>query len=461
MVRRLLQRARRDDLTSSSELCRVVGLNFTALMLAMPMAELKKQAAESNARKGAQIRATVSARRKEGQNGATALAALEGDTDAGALMSPSSAQPSSTKMNAATSPLCFERLLGTSLVHAYLCLHDVLVEELQREHLNPASSLAWSCPEGKDFNWFNLMFQEMMVLGGKPGWYLRSQLFNLVLLREHSGGYRFTQDLADTLRAGEPSTSVGESTSPTFDLEELRRTLPAALRKAAGGEEEAEAVWATMLALALYDRLPFKWTMNPKDPPRDRIAFGAVLGQWLQKATTGAVRDALRVQAADQVAAWQDAHIARLAALKERVEPSGAGMSKQKAPLWERSLKWLTGTLFFGVSSHPLVAIYLVKPMEAFSRAERLIVQVNVFIVMLSCCMAFYYSKAITTCVDFQSYVGCPDPNEDAPDCFGLTMCMDIMKMKTDGFFPTEVHSDDFVFTGFPRTRGWAASGRS
>ncbi|KAK3241105.1 hypothetical protein CYMTET_49101, partial [Cymbomonas tetramitiformis] len=458
LVQRILQAVHREDLTASSELCRVMGLDFTGLMLAMPVAMLKKQAEESSTLKGAHIRTMLDSTKMKGRKGGKEQAIEAGDAGAGGPIIPASSikpsYPSRTYTKGATSVLSFERLMGTSLVHAYLSLHSVLVEELQLKHLDPASSLRWSCPEGKDFNWFNLMFQELLALGKKPGWYLRAQLFNLVFLRDKSGGYQLSQELADTLRAGVPRDSLEGTPNPMFDLEELHRTLPAALSSACkmeGGEEEAQHVWATMLALALYDHLPFKWTMNPEAPPRDRITLGAVLEEWLEGHAVSSTIATLRGQAADRVVEWQDAHVAGLTELRERLEPSGAGLSKQKAPLWERTLKWVTGSLFFIVSSHPLVAIYLVKPMEAFSRAERLIVQVNVFVVMLSCCMAFYYSKAITTCVDFQSYVGCPNPNADAPDCFGLTMCMDIMIMKKDEMYPEEVRSGVFVFMGFPQ----------
>ncbi|KAK3279658.1 hypothetical protein CYMTET_12468, partial [Cymbomonas tetramitiformis] len=489
------------DFTTSEQLCKAVGLDFTKLLLCMPVAELKRQAM-----------VVIHARM-----------AMQSMTSSAGHHAPPLPSPSPSKAAGAHKPaalsrrrpqmlLSFERALGTSLVHAYIRLNSFLMDECHVVHIGGASALPWNTPEGKGFHWFCGVFQEMICRGQGAGWLLRAQLYRLVFLQAANGSYSLSQDLADTLRAGAPLESLADTTRPAYDLRELRRSLPTGLlprgdsaktkgdgdrgvrpgrerdaMEGAAGESgvdstaaevhadvaaresrvrQAESIWATLLARALYTQLPFTWTHNPQTAPADRVTIGDRMTMWIElqlkeleleetgggggggKAVPSLL--AMTAEAHRLVAEWQEAYIQRVVEL-QRTQRATGGMGMAPLPWWQRAWKGLLASLFQVVSSHPLVAIYLVAPKEAFSRSERLIVQVNVFIVMLGCCMAFYYSRVVTCCVDFQSYVGCAEPSRFMePPCMGYPTCKALLSSRKGGMLPSEVLEAGFLCTAFP-----------
>ncbi|KAK3262779.1 hypothetical protein CYMTET_28381 [Cymbomonas tetramitiformis] len=322
---------------------------------------------------------------------------------------------------------------------------------------------------GKDFQWFTHVFQEMIAMNNQAGWYKRAQLYNLVFLQQSDGGFRPTQELANTLRAGKPKTSVEDSPFIEYDLEELTSTTPKALLQCFQrghshiGHEWTQRVWATLLARALHEQLPFSWIMNPQDAPREQTSIADSIDTWLESGRNRAMKLVLpdmRSAAERVVQEWNDLHVQRIGELKERLEPLQVGISKVQLPWWQRTASQAFQAVGFVISSHPLVAIYLVKPTEAFSRSERLIVQVNVFIIMLGCCMGFYYSRVVQCCVDLQGYVGCPEPSRNAA-CIGYTSCGDFLGASNNDFLPSESHASDFECKAFPEAtwmgRIWSA----
>ncbi|KAK3274589.1 hypothetical protein CYMTET_17234 [Cymbomonas tetramitiformis] len=445
LVLKAIQATRRSDLMSSEKLCDCVGFNFTALILSLPIEVLRRQAAAAvHAKCG-----LYKTRRGLAGTGEAPGARPEDDPvhDAARHLS-------------VHHLLSLERMLGTAAVHAFLRLNSCLLEEVTLKHVAPAQDLPWECPPGKDFQWFCRMFEVMVQYGKRPGWYIRSRLYRLVTCQEPDGHFELSQDLVNALWAGHPDTPPEDSVVGNFDMETVLKAMPESLHgdpklpQPKAEAWEAEAVWATVLAVALHEQLPCKWTVNPNAPPAERSPVTAASNRWLEAdERPDWLRDLLpelRETAARLVDAWQQAHINRLIAIQTRMAVWWASVSEPQPSMWKVCYTWVATSAFWIVSSHPLVAIYLVKPTEPFSRAERLVVQVNVFIVMLSFCMFFYLSKAIECCADFKEYVGCPFAGSRTAECLGEATCEVLFKARTDGFLPIELGEEGFICTAFP-----------
>ncbi|KAK3287951.1 hypothetical protein CYMTET_4559 [Cymbomonas tetramitiformis] len=455
MIRNVVKKNRRIDLTSSGELCNCVGIDFTVLMMSLPIRSLREQSMAAFRDKYVRNNMRTSGQKRLQTQGPNAGAAKRA--------------PREKRCTSVQHLLSLERCLGTALVHAFLELNSCLVEDVHLLHLASVDSVPWQCPPGKDFFWFRDMFQVMISNAGTPGWYMRSRLYTLVFAQYPDGRYQLTQELTDALWAGAPRELVEESIRGCFDLPLLRRSMPAEVlpneMEAATLEEvqEAEEVWATLLAVALYNQLPLQWTMNPRAPPAEHVTIGQLADTWLEADDRCMhLKDqlpALRAKAGKLVEQWQQAHIDRLIELSAQVGASPS-VKEKRPPLWKRGYRWVAGSAFWVFTSHPLVAIYLVKPTEAFSRSERLIAQMNVFILMLSFCMFFYYSRAVGCCTEFKGYVGCPNVGAVTAECLGQPTCQTLFAGKTGSSLPEELESDNFACTAFPNAtwmdRIWA-----
>ncbi|KAK3278789.1 hypothetical protein CYMTET_13294 [Cymbomonas tetramitiformis] len=454
---RALMKSRREDLTSSQRLCECVGLDFTVFVMCLPISHLVEQANELKKLYAKKFQNSNQEKRKKKWKKHHEKAHMEKLKLTKAM--------TTRRTTTVNHLLSLERCLGTAAVHAFLNMNSCLPDKVHLAHVTPAESLPWQCPPGKDFLWFRSVFQEMIAMGRKPGWYLRSRLFTLIFMQATDGHFKLSQELADILWVGKPAEPPGSSMAGSFDLQALHRSMPLKMllgeegeeeMKVAGREErlkEAESVWATLLASALYTHLPLTWVTNPTAPPNERTTLGHLADTWLE---ADARQDHIRGQlpelsamATKLVVQWDEDHINRLEELHKWM-PSYATVSDQQPPWWKRTYNWTAQSAFWIVSSHPLVAIYLVKPSEAFSRSERLVVQMNVFIIMLSFCMFFYYSRAMGCCEEFKDYVGCPPAG--LSDCFAQPTCQTLFAEKTGDSLPEELEAADFVCTAFPTT---------
>jgi hypothetical protein len=64
--------------------------------------------------------------------------------------------------------------------------------------------------------------------------------------------------------------------------------------------------------------------------------------------------------------------------------------------------------LLLFVKSHPLGAIAFTSTSENFRRGDKILTQANVFVLMLSFSVAFYYSKSTECVKQLTGYLGCP-----------------------------------------------------
>eukprot|EP00854_Cymbomonas_tetramitiformis_P006013 gene6013-7225_t len=400
----VLYKERIEDLGSSAFLCKAVGIELSQLLLCVPVDYIKdssthRQKVTSKMSKILQTKPTskklVTARKPRRE--------LHGKKAA-------NVKPSATptkKIHLSSwdlSQLSTERLLGTALVHAFLLQNPFLVDKLVAEHIRPATKMPWQGTSTSKFRVYKRIFQELLAECHQSGWYHASSLFKLVFLQSDNGSFELSQDLANTLRVGEPNESVADTTALTFDLNALKEAMPPSLvarigMAADGDQEDVERVWGTLLALELCHTLGLNWIKNPEEHPYQRTTLASDAADWLSDC--GERLDLLR-----------------------------------KAAL-------------FLALSHPLVAIYLVPPTAAFTRAERILTQANVFIVMLSVTIAAYYSRVVTCCTQLQSFVDCPDVGRFS-SCLGYSSCGELHQARMDEFFPAELAEEAFSCHAFP-----------
>jgi len=140
----------------------------------------------------------------------------------------------------------------------------------------------------RSFDYYVKVFKFMMSSSGKV--LVNIQSWFLLLLQLPDGSWRFSQNLAQALRAGDPLQPL-ELDLPVFNTKLLKDSIPPSLAafatadacagrmpstegvvveqaKALGFNQDAvERIWATMLGVVLARRLPTNCFVNPEDPP--------------------------------------------------------------------------------------------------------------------------------------------------------------------------------------------------
>jgi hypothetical protein len=70
---------------------------------------------------------------------------------------------------------------------------------------------------------------------------------------------------------------------------------------------------------------------------------------------------------------------------------------------------WVTKRLWVGFSAHSIVNIFMSNHSDTFSMGDKMFVQTNVFVMMLSFAIWFYFSKATNCCEERKIYLGYTD----------------------------------------------------
>lgn len=115
--------------------------------------------------------------------------------------------------------------------------------------------------------------------------------------------------------------------------------------------------------------------------------------------------------------------VSKLAALKEGFKhPKAFAQETGKSAV--KSAAYARNKTFAVLKSHPILSILFARLVDPFNRADRILVVVNGFVVMLSLGVAFFYSKSVQCCTQIVEYQGCPQ--NDAPASVGMTVidCM-------------------------------------
>ncbi|KAK3271689.1 hypothetical protein CYMTET_19974 [Cymbomonas tetramitiformis] len=343
--------------------------------------------------------------------------------------------------------LSMERMLGTAMVLAFLTKMNLLESKELARQTALAKAQQWALPPGRTFEWFINVFREMQAsdLSG-PGWIKKVELWNLVLLQFADGSFAAgSGDLATALYAGEPESGVvmrfsykaiASSLPPVLKtiIKQKRKRLKTAdtpdaspkpdgtgLSKIRDGDQDEQQevykmssltmrIWATLLAVARYNSLPFAWCTNPEAAPSERRYLNDDAEDWLTARATeipslpGQLEE-LREAACLQVQEWACAHTVRLQKLKEVHVPSGM---KVVRPQWRyRTARKLNEWMARAAKVHPLLMLKYIGFNDAFSRSERVLMLFTNWIIAMTFSVGFYYSKATQCCEGLKAYLEC------------------------------------------------------
>ncbi|KAK3257370.1 hypothetical protein CYMTET_33540, partial [Cymbomonas tetramitiformis] len=276
--------------------------------------------------------------------------------------------------------------------------------------------------------------QVMFMMERTPrGWYYRTVMWNLVLLQNSDGSYDICRGVATALHAGDTSMYLESEANYELTTQALLDSMPEALTldKTASLELKAK-VWATLCSVERYKLLPFGWVVNPQEPPSERRTLEEISMMYLDRQTIHwpaleAARAGLMEEAAKVVKNWNDDRVEAISNLRTKVKKdkdvAREGMSEK-----EKKLEWRQGVLdelWMMVCSHPFMAIWAVKATEPFTRAQRILVMVNGFMLMLMMELWLAWSRASLCCTGYKTYLGCSPATADA-ECWGYTTCFEL-----------------------------------
>ncbi|KAK3248069.1 hypothetical protein CYMTET_42451 [Cymbomonas tetramitiformis] len=361
--------------------------------------------------------------------------------------------------------LGFDRMLGTALVHSYLHAHRLVRYEEMTKQAALAEMIPWEKSMGRSFTWYVSVMIEIMRYVKTDGWYRRAMLFNLVFLQSSEGGFTMTQTLANLLYAGSPEQELSlEAIIPQFPLENLISSIPPRLSLLCNYDSPlTQEIWATLCAIACYDLTPFDWVHDPLAPPMECQTLGERAVSWLEEACTinGLEQlkqelPELRAKASGLVGLWDEEHTTRINMLYARENSTRHAV---KFPTILDLPAWLwrsfTSLLRLAFRTHPLAQILVTPSTDPFTRAERIILQTTIFIMMLLFCMAFYYSRALGCCLLLQEHLGCPletAASTDTAACLGATSCAELHTISHSHLLPMELmrQMTSFSCNAFP-----------
>ncbi|KAK3262003.1 hypothetical protein CYMTET_29121, partial [Cymbomonas tetramitiformis] len=324
--------------------------------------------------------------------------------------------------------LVLHRMLGTAMIHACLSNTSLLCVRKLRKQALDLELIPWEMPIGRKFSWFVSVFMVALQKVKGAGWLRRAQLLQMAFLQRPAGHFDMTQALANLLWVGEPEQPLASKLHSFFPLEGLRATVPEELYQmveAADMTCSAENIWATMCAVALYEDhfAMAEWVDNPKDIPKDRKTLGQRAWLWLdrQLVTPGNLKqkapvEKLLAQASQLVQVSQERHWERVAAHRTYL----GGLQQT---LWQRPSISPWALALFLISSHPLLALWSTPHSAQLTRAERIVLQVNNFFVMLAMVIWFTYTRSLECCEQLKGKLGCPDAGMHTEACVGFPTC--------------------------------------
>ncbi|KAK3273099.1 hypothetical protein CYMTET_18642 [Cymbomonas tetramitiformis] len=145
-----------------------------------------------------------------------------------------------------------------------------------------AKEVPWQFPTGRSFEWYVDMCKVFLDQSrSKKGWYYRTTLWNLVFLQKSDGSFDITPALATALHAGDTSESISTVAGAAMDPERILESVPEVLDQYVPDKGLNQRMWATILAVERYKRLPFGWTINPEDLPSEQRTLEEVAMQWV------------------------------------------------------------------------------------------------------------------------------------------------------------------------------------
>lgn len=124
----------------------------------------------------------------------------------------------------------------------------------------------------------------------------------------------------------------------------------------------------------------------------------------------------LKERAAAVVAAWAEHFDVVTGESKQMTEQSEVAKQKEKkmvkrpvtTVVREKLLgwkNWIQKKVMVGISAHTIISILMSRHSDSFSIGDKIFVQANVFVMMLSFAIGFYFSKATNCCIEKKVYL--------------------------------------------------------
>ncbi|KAK3243953.1 hypothetical protein CYMTET_46419 [Cymbomonas tetramitiformis] len=319
-----------------------------------------------------------------------------------------------------------------------------------REQVIQAQMQPWDMPFGLDYSWFVAFFMNALEQMKGSGWLHKAHRLQLVLLQELDGHFELTQDLANLLWIGTPCEPLETHPYPCFNLETLRATIPQNLHEAVFGATRtlnAEAIWATMCALELYDLQPLmsEWVTNPKAPPHERRTLREHAQMWLIHYVTPHMPEGRMEEWQASAAALIETSFEDRLRLLHKLKASGVDERLDASIAQHKSVRLIArdkmiSFFWLVVAAHPLLALWSTPHSAQLTRAERIILQVNNIFMMLSVVLWFTYSRAMSCCQIQKGHLGCPSAGDAFAPCIGFKTCGDLNDYGVDlGWLPEEL----------------------
>ncbi|KAK3283510.1 hypothetical protein CYMTET_8794, partial [Cymbomonas tetramitiformis] len=443
------------DLHVTEHLCGILGIDPVALHLCVPVDTLRFQ---------------VTARKKAGQFAIKLKSFVH-----------TSKRKHHRHHTAEQKPI--ERMLGSAAVMAFLEVFRLVRREqieLQNEGLE---ALRWDMPNERPYSWYLDLFRGLMTtVKNRAGWYHSRVLWSLVFMQNTDGSFELTPNLATVLCAGETSYILTDKPTGHLSVDILVKSVDTQLLAVCHAKEHAERLWATLCVVERMKKLPFEWTINPVDPPIERRSLTQIAEQYvarcfeemekdpelyftivdfLEDSKYTSLQEKFQASAREQVAMWVKAHVKAIARVKSFVENDEESVvsASRETPiisLRERREEAIEQLKRFGmavVMNHPWMKIAAVGPCEAFSRTQRIMTEVNSILIMLLCCLWFFYSRATICCENLQVALRC---NLDEAGCHGMYSCAELQTaLDCDRDLTCPAHQEalpsGFTCTAFPQ----------
>jgi len=269
---------------------------------------------------------------------------------------------------------------------------------------------------------------------------------NVAILQESDGSWKMSGGLARSLKAGKPRQTLLQSPMPDHPWENMWLCIPDSLKLCLPPNSPMVGqIWCTMLAFQYARAEPFRFVENPTAPPSLQCTMDSRALAWLASQAaaypTFAVHmDDVLLQADRCVSEWMHDHQQRVHELflHHHQDKSQAA----KVPLRARA----AAVLGLAIRSHPVAALMFGKLAEPINRAERALLLVNMPLLMLTCTVAWYYSRSMYCCNDYQELLGCePDITSG---CLGYGTCSDLMQAAS--MLPKELDAEAWECKQFP-----------
>ncbi|KAK3284088.1 hypothetical protein CYMTET_8245 [Cymbomonas tetramitiformis] len=402
------------DRQGSHTLCELLKLDYFFLQLSLPVQELLKDRGKAQARISAQA----------SQKRLKAIAC-------------------------AREALPVDRLLGTTMVTAYLLLQRIVNPSQVSQQVALMAEHQW---EGlrRPILWYISAFCTL-IHSAQQGAYKHCQLCKLAFMQHADGCFDLTDSLATVLAAGSTKELLEHDPLGVLAPRVLQASVPPVLHYLCGDDHALAAkVWATLCVTSFCDDLDFEWVDNPESPGDEKTGIVHHAQLWLDEQMDAhpllaAECHAVRHEAVRWVEKWQQEHLESIAGLRSKIgndksvddNPAGSTRSSPLALL----RKVYDGVKYIALS-HPIIRIAAMSHLARYSRAQRVLVHGTLFIIMFVCCHWFSYSKAYTCCQRLYEHLGCG--SDPFGECRGHTRCIEVMRSD-------EVQCDD----GFSCAQGF------